>query len=83
MLALLADCDVLFILSLAFWTVDVTHRVYFATFRILTVKKNDHYYSSLLYIQQYIEFCQRIYTIYSVVAIHGFLKGRNQTFFGE
>ncbi len=32
MLALLADCDVLFILSLAFWTVDVTHRGYFAAF---------------------------------------------------
>jgi hypothetical protein len=31
-LALLADCDVLFILSLAFWTVDVTHRGYFAAF---------------------------------------------------
>jgi hypothetical protein len=28
-LALLADGDVLFILSLAFWTVDVTHSVYF------------------------------------------------------
>ena len=32
MLALLADCDVLFILSLGFWTVDVTHRGYFAAF---------------------------------------------------
>jgi hypothetical protein len=31
-LALLADCDVLFILSLAFWTVDVTHNVCFAAF---------------------------------------------------
>jgi hypothetical protein len=29
-LALLTDGDVLFILSFAFWTVDVTHRVYFA-----------------------------------------------------
>jgi hypothetical protein len=30
--ALFADGDVLFILSLAFWTVDVTHRVCFAAF---------------------------------------------------
>jgi hypothetical protein len=38
-LALLADGDVLFILSLAFWTVDVTHSVYFPAFTSF-VKKN-------------------------------------------
>jgi hypothetical protein len=31
-LALLADGDVLFILSLAFWAVDVAHEIYFVPF---------------------------------------------------
>jgi hypothetical protein len=39
-LALLADCDVLFILGLAFWTIDVTHRVYFASFTKFDREKN-------------------------------------------
>jgi hypothetical protein len=38
-LALLADRDVLFILSLALWTVDVTHSVYFPAFA--DFKKNN------------------------------------------
>ena len=81
MLASLADFDVLFIFSLAFRTVDVTHRVYLAPF-ICFVKKliaKNHYdsYLILLYIQQYIENCQRIYTIYSVTTIRKFLQVRD------
>jgi hypothetical protein len=35
MLAFLADGDVLFILSLAFWTGNITHSVFFAFYSVL------------------------------------------------
>ena len=47
------------------------------------MKKHYDYYSILLYIQQYIEYCQRINTIYCVVAINRFLQRSDQDFLGD